>query len=239
MTMDTQAFSSWLDILMRARKSVRSFLPDPVPRQQLVEIIEAAGTAPSTFNTQPWRVHLLAGEAKRGLSAAIADMHVANPVAFSPFPQPVPDDLIRRQADFGNRCLVAVNVHRADVEGRSKLRNRNYLFYDAPIGMIFTIDRTLTKHSWLDCGLFLQNLMLAARARGLATCPQVSFVPYQAVISDYLELSPTESVVCGMALGYADEKAPINQVVMPREPLEVYSRWLGFEDESAPQPGNV
>lgn len=230
--MDTLASSGWLDNLMRSRRSVRSFLADPVPREQLVEILEAARTAPSTFNTQPWRVHLLAGDVKRELSAAIA---AARPVAFSPFPDPVPSDLIKRQADFGQRCLKALNIARGDVESRNWHRNRNYLFYDAPIGIIFTIDDALTKHSWLDFGLFLQNLMLAAQARGLATCPQVSFVPYQSVISSHLQLALTESVVCGMALGFAELEAPINQLEMPREPLAAFTRWLGFAEESAPE----
>ena len=234
--MDTQASLVWLDNLMRLRKSVRSFLPDLVPRHKLVEILEAARTAPSTFNTQPWQVHVLAGEIKCGLSEAIVKMQATQPVAFSPFPQLVPSELLARQADFGQRCLQALGIDRADAVARAQARSRNYSFHGAPIGMIFTVDDTLTKHSWLDCGLFLQNLMLAAQARGLATCPQVSFVPYQSVISSYLQLAPTESVVCGMALGFAEQKAPINRMDMPREPLETFTQWQGFEDEAPFEP---
>jgi nitroreductase len=231
--MNTQTPVDLLDDVIRSRKSVRSFLPDPVPRRQLEEIIEAARMAPSTFNTQPWRVYVLAGQFKRGLSEAIMQSHAANPVAFSPFPEPVPAVLTERQGEFGRRCLAALGIDRTDMVARTRSRNRNYLFYDASIGLIFTINGSLTKHSWLDYGLFLQNLMLAAQARGLATCPQVSFVPYQSVIASYLRLPPDESVVCGMSLGFADKNAAINQVDMPREPLESFTQWMGFDVEAS------
>ena len=88
----------------------------------------------------------------------------------------------------------------------------------------------LTKHSWLDCGLFLQNIILAAHVRGLATCPQVSFVRYQALIADRLDLGSDELVACGLSLGYADVQAPVNRLNMPREPLDNVARWLGFDE---------
>ena len=107
---------------------------------------------------------------------------------------------------------------------RSRQTARNYVFFDAPVGLIFTIDTTLTKHSWLGYGIFLQNFMLAAQARGLATCPQVSFVRYQSVIADQLQLKPNLSVVCGLSLGYAYD-APLNRMQMPREPIEKFVTW--------------
>jgi len=227
MTIDPAA----IDTVIRSRKTVRAFRPDPVPRAQLVEILEAARAAPSTFNTQPWRVHVLAGGAKRALSEAILRAHAANAhPPFSPFPRTPPRDCAERQNDFGQRYYAALGIDRADMAARARQTGRNFMFFDAPLGLIFTIDATLTRHSWLDCGLFLQNLMLAAQARGLATCPQVSFVRYQSVIAQQLGLAPDEAVVCGMSLGYADEQAPINRLGMPREPLEGFTRWLGFGD---------
>ncbi len=220
-----------VDNLMRARKTVRAFRPDPVPRARLVEILEMSRTAPSTFNTQPWRVHLLAAEAKRALGEAILRAHAANTTPpFSPFPQPPPPDCSARQDDFGRRYYSALGIDRADMAARSRQTGRNFLFFDAPVGAIFTIDAVLTKHSWLDCGLFLQNFMLAAQARGLATCPQVSFVRYQLIIAEQLGLAPDEAVVCGMSLGYADEQAAVNRLEMPREPVERFTRWLGFNE---------
>jgi nitroreductase len=219
-----------VDSVMRSRKTVRAFRPDPVPRAQLMEIIEVARTAPSNYNTQPWRVHVLAGEAKRALSQAISRVHSANThPPFSPFPQPPPLDCATRLDDFGGRLYAALGIDRADMAARARQTGRNYLFFEAPVGFIFTIDSALTKHSWLDFGLFLQNLMLAAHARGLATCPQVSFVRYQSTIAEQLQLAPEEAVTCGMSLGYGDTQAAVNQLGMPREPVERFTRWLGFD----------
>jgi nitroreductase len=218
-----------VDTVIRSRKTVRAFRPDAVPQPQLVEILELARTAPSTFNTQPWRVHVLAGEPKRALSEAILEAHAGNThPAFMPFPQPAPTDCAARQQDFGQRYYAALGIDRADIAARGRQTGRNFLFFEAPVGLMFTIDGALTKHSWLDYGLFLQNLMLAAHVRGLATCPQVSFVRYQSVIAHKLGLAPGETVVCGMSLGYADNDAPVNQLDMPREPLEGFTHWMGF-----------
>ncbi len=219
-----------VDTVIRSRKTVRAFRPDPVPRSQLVEIIEVARMAPSNFNTQPWRVHVLAGAAKRALSEAISRVHSANThPPFSPFPQPPPPDCAARLDDFGRRFYTTLSIDRSDMAARARQTGRNFLFFDAPVGFIFTIDSALTKHSWLDFGLFLQNLMLAAHARGLATCPQVSFVRYQSVIAEELGLAPEEAVTCGMSLGYADKQAAVNHLGMPREPVEQFTRWLGFD----------
>lgn len=228
----TQAAAvSTVEAAIRTRRTVRAFRPDAVPRRHLLEILEAARMAPSTFNTQPWRVHLLAGKAKRALSEAILKAHAAGtqPV-FSPFPDLAPPDCAARQSDFGRRYYAALGIDRADAAARGRQTGRNFLFFDAPVGLIFTIHAALTKHSWLDYGLFLQNFLLAAHARGLATCPQVSFVRYQSVIAAHLELAPEEAVVCGVSLGYADEQAAVNRLGMPREPLEGFTRWLGFDE---------
>jgi nitroreductase len=231
MQTETRDAAAVVDAVIRSRKTVRAFRPDPVPQAQLMEIIEVARMAPSNFNTQPWRVHVLAGEAKRTLSEAISRLHSANThPPFSPFPQPPPLDCAARLDDFGRRYYTALGIDRADMASRARQTGRNFLFFDAPIGFIFTIDSALTKHSWLDFGLFLQNMMLAAYARGLATCPQVSFVRYQSIIAEQLRLAPEEAVTCGMSLGYADKNSAVNQLDMPREPLEVFTRWLGFDE---------
>jgi nitroreductase len=130
--------------------------------------------------------------------------------------------------DFGRRYYAALGIDRADMAARARQTGRNFLFFDAPVGFIFTIDSALTKHSWLDFGLFLQNVMLAAHVRGLATCPQVSFVRYQSIIAEELKLAPEEAVTCGMSLGYANEQAAVNHLEMPREPVDAFTRWLGF-----------
>jgi nitroreductase len=226
-TADAAAF---FDAVIRARRSVRAFRPDPVPKSLLTEILDIARAAPSNLNSQPWRVYVLTGEVKEALCTALHRTHVEQSVPpFSPFPQPPPADTKARVDEFGRRLYAAIGVDRADMAGRARQTGRNYLFFGAPVGLIFTIDAAMTKHSWLDCGLFLQTLMLAAQVRGLATCPQVSFVRFQPVIAAQLGLGPEELVTCGMSLGYADEQAPVNRLDMPREPLDGFTRWLGFD----------
>jgi nitroreductase len=220
-----------LDHAARSRTTVRAFRPDPVPRHQLMEILETARAAPSNFNSQPWHVHVLSGKAKRALSEAILQAHTANALPpFSPFPQPIPADCGARVDDFGRRYYSALGIDRADTPARARQTGRNFIFFEAPVGLIFTIHATLTKHSWLDQGLFLQNLMLGAHVRGLATCPQVSFVRFQHIITELLGLGSEELVTCGMSLGYADEEAAVNRLNMPREPVQGFTRWLGFDE---------
>ena len=220
-----------LDTVIGSRKSVRAFQLDPVPKQHLVEILDAARAAPSNFNSQPWRVYVLTGEAKRALGDTLLQAHVAQTVPlFSPFPQTNPPECAARVDDFGRRLYASVGVDRADMAGRTRVSGRNFVFFDAPVGMIFTIHAALTKHSWLDFGLFLQTLMLAAQVRGLSTCPQVSFVRFQSIIAEQLKLGPDELVTCGMSCGYADEEAAVNRLNMPREPLDGFTRWLGFDE---------
>ena len=220
-----------IDSVIRSRKTTRAFRPDQVPRAKLHEILETARAAPSTFNTQPWRVHVLTGRKKQALSEALVQAHTANTEPpYAAIPSPAPAGCAARQDDFGKRYYAVLGIDRKDMAARSRQTARNFLFFDAPVGFIFTIDAALTKHSWLDFGMFLQNLMISAQARGLATCPQVSFVRYQTVIADQLGLAPGESVVCGMSLGHADEEAALNRMAMPREPIEEFVTWYGFVD---------
>jgi nitroreductase len=218
-----------VDAVIRSRKTVRAFRPEAVRREQLIEILEIARTAPSTFNTQPWRAHVLAGAAKQALSAALLEAHDAkSQPAYSAMPQPAPPGPAARQNDFGQRYYAALGIDRTDMAARYRQTARNFVFFDAPVGFVFTIDAALTKHSWLDYGMFLQNLMIAAQARGIASCPQVSFVRYQSVIARQLGLASSEAVVCGMSLGYPDEQAELNRLQMPRESLAAISEWHGF-----------
>ena len=220
-----------IDRVIRLRKTTRAFRPDEVSRSQLDEILETARAAPSTFNTQPWRVHVLKGRAKQALSDALVQAHVSNThPPYAAMPTPPPAACAARQDDFGRRYYALLGIDRTDMAARSRQTARNYVFFDAPVGLIFTIDAALTKHSWLDYGLFLQNFMLAAQARGLATCPQVSFVRYQSVIASHLGFAAEESVVCGMSLGYADDEAALNRMGMPRESVETFAAWYGFSE---------
>ena len=226
MATSTTSLTDSVDALIRSRQTTRAFRPDAVPRAHLVEILETARTAPSTFNTQPWKIHVLTGEAKRLLSEVLVRAHTENACPpYAAIPNPAPEGCAARQDDFGRRYYAVLGIDRTDMAARARQTARNFVFFDAPVGIIFTIDNSLTKHSWLDYGLFLQNLIIAAQARGLATCPQVSFVRYQSVIAAQLGLAANESVVCGMSLGYPDSQAALNNMRMPREPLDGFVKW--------------
>jgi nitroreductase len=226
----TGDLATTVDHVLRSRKTVRAFKPDPVSRAQVFEIIDVARTAPSTFNTQPWRLHVLTGEAKRSFSEAVVNTHFSNTIAYhAAIPQDAPAEFLARQNDFGRRYYDALGIDRSDLQARSRQTARNYVFFDAPVGLLLTIDAGLTKHSWLDCGLFLENIIIAAQARGLATIAQVSFTRYQTVIASALGLRPNETVVCGVSLGYPVKDALLNRLDMPREPVDSFTQWHGFK----------
>ena len=218
--------ASVVDTVIRSRKTIRAFRTEDVKKSVVMKMLDIARAAPSTFNTQPWQVHVLTGKAKSALSEALVRAHSGNThPPYAAVPSPAPAECAARQDEFGHLYYSVLGIERTDMTARSRQTARNYVFFDAPVGLIFTIDAALTKHSWLDCGMFLQNLMLAAQARGLATCPQVSFVRYQSVIANQLKLKPSESVVCGMSLGYPDTAAALNRMQMPRERTEGFTTW--------------
>lgn len=218
------------DRLMRSRRSVRSFAHDrPVPRALLQQVIATAAQAPSNSNTQPWHLHVLAGDALAGLSAALRQAcEGGSAPAFSHFPDPLPSRMAARQGDFGSRYYAALGIDRADTAARDAQTMRNYDFFGAPVGLVLTTDRSLRAHSWMDCGLFLQSLMLAAQAHGLATCPQVSFARFDELIGTHLGLPADEQVICGVSLGYATADAAVNQMDMPRRAVGDLAQFHGF-----------
>ena len=231
------------DAVVRGRRTLRAFRPLPVAREVVNEILEVAALSPSTFNTQPWRVHVLCGRARQALVDAILDAHAANTEPpFTPFPSPPPPDCATRQAEFGRRYYASLAIDPGDTAARARQTARNYRFFDAPVGLMFSIDAGLSRHSWVDIGLFLQTLMLAAHARGLGTCPQVAFLRYERVIARHLAFSAGEALVCGMSLGYPDWDAGVNRVIMPRGPVAAFTSWHGFDEvpsrDSSPPTGS-
>lgn len=221
--------ASAFDEVVRGRRTTRAFRPLPVARELVAGILELAACAPSTFNTQPWRVHVLCGAARQALTDAILAAHAANTEPpFSPFPSPPPQTAARR-AEFGRLYYASLSIDQQDTASRARQTARNFAFFDAPVGLMFAIDGRLTHHSWVDFGLFLQTLMLAAHARGLATCPQVAFVRYATLIAQHLAFAPGETLVCGMSLGYPEADAAVNRVRMPREPVAAFTAWHGFD----------
>ncbi|MFM0201914.1 nitroreductase [Paraburkholderia fungorum] len=222
--------ASVVDAVIRSRRAVRCFRPDPVPRQVIEEILDVAKFAPSNSNIQPWHVYVLAGEEKAALSELLGRAHVEDrhpPLRH--LPDPLPEAMRLRQEAFGAVYYGALGVPKCDAQQRAKVTGKNFDFFGAPVGLVFAIDPTLTKFSWLDYGLFLQTVMIAARAVGLATCPQVSFVRYQDIIAEHLHFPPGFEVVCGMSLGLPGEESILNRLDMTREPVENFSSFLGFD----------
>ena len=194
-----------------------------------------AARAPSGVNTQPWKVTVLTGRAKDALSTKIVAEHDARAAAGSTgadvgeydyYPTEWAPPYIERRRKVGWDLYGLLGIAKGDKAAMHAQHGRNYRFFDAPVGLIFTIDRVLRQGSWLDYGMFLQNLMTAARARGLDTCPQAAFIGFYSVIEEALQMPRTEMVVCGMSLGWADDSAPENRLVTEREPVAGFTRFL-------------
>lgn len=221
-----------VDAAITSRRSIRAFLPDPVARDDIERILGVAARAPSGTNTQPWRVHVLQGAAKSALSDAILAVH-ADPARnaqhseeYAYYPRQWKSPYIDRRRKVGWDLYALLGLGRDDKAGMAAQHARNFRFFDAPVGLIFTIDRVMEQGSWLDYGMFLQSIMVAARGRGLDTCPQAAFTQYHAIIAGHLQLAPHEMVVCGMALGWADTSKIENTLITGREPVSHFVRFM-------------
>ncbi|CAA2109788.1 nitroreductase [Variovorax paradoxus] len=218
-----------VDGVLRARRSVRAYRPEPLPLATVMDILQAAAAAPSNSNTQPWRVHALAGSPLKALGDdLVAASRRGGFPAPAHFPDPLPDELCAHQADFAERYYRTLGIDREDAPARRAQTERNYHFFGAPVGLIFSIDARLQRHSWLDLGLYIQSVMIAAKARGIDTCPQVSFAPFHAVIAPHLQMAPGDITVCGMSMGHGDAEAQVNRMEMPRWHVQAFVRHAGF-----------
>ncbi|WP_155301340.1 nitroreductase [Cupriavidus necator] len=222
---------------IEGRVAVRRFVPGRVPREVVRDILRTASHAPSGANIQPWKVYVVTGSAKAALSARIqlayaqqADEHAEE---YQYYPDASLEPYASRKKQFGKLFYGALGILQDDDAGRARQTARNFEFFDAAVGMIFTIDRRLGQGSWLDYGMFLQNIMLAARAWGLETCPQVSIARFHKVLRECLAIPDGELVVCGMSLGYADAAAPELSVRQPRLAVDAFASFEGFDPEPA------
>lgn len=221
-----------VDAAITSRRSIRAFLPKPVERADIERILEVAARAPSGTNTQPWKVYVLTGQAREALSEAIlavaaepgqASQHTEE---YAYYPREWISPYVDRRRKVGWDLYSLLGLTRDNKAGMAAQHARNYRFFDAPVGLIFTIDRIMEQGSWLDYGMFLQNIMVAARGRGLDTCPQAAFTQYHRVIARQLGLPENEMVVCGMALGWADPGKIENSLVTEREPVGHFARFM-------------
>ena len=234
MSADTSdaAQSAAVDQAITSRRSVRAYLPTPVPRETIEEILAVASRAPSGTNTQPWKVYVLTGAARERLSARICAAHddpaqrSQHTEEYAYYPTEWRSPYVDRRRKVGWDLYSLLGIGKTDKARMHAQHARNYNFFDAPVGLIFTIDRVMQQGSWLDYGMFLQSVMVAARARGLDTCPQAAFTQFHRIISEELHLPAEEMVVCGMALGHANPKAVENSLVTEREPVAGFVRFL-------------
>ena len=218
--------------LFFSRRSVRAFLPTPIPRETIESILISASRAPSGTNTQPWRVTVLTGDSLISLTRKLFDATLdpdrsakyTEPYAY--YPKQWTSPYLERRRKIGYDMYGLLGIGRREVERMREQWNRNFEFFGAPVGFMFTIDRIMEQGSWLDYGMFLQSLMLAARAKGLDTCPQAAFNEFHSIILPHIGAGENEMLVCGMSLGYADENAIVNTLQTERAKLEEFVNFL-------------
>jgi nitroreductase len=221
-----------VDAAITSRRSLRAFLPTPVPRETVERILEVASRAPSGTNTQPWKVYVLTGEAKAGLTRKILAAHddpaerATHTEEYAYYPTEWRSPFIDRRRKVGWDLYGLLQIGKTDKARMHAQHGRNYAFFDAPVGLMFTIDRVMQQGSWLDYGMFLENVMIAARARGLDTCPQAAFMQFHRIITAHVGAPANEQLVCGMSLGHADPVAVENSLVTERDPVASFARFL-------------
>lgn len=235
-----ELLSSTVDWAITSRRSIRAFLPDEVAQEQVEEILNVARFCATGVNMQPWRVHVVTGAIKHRLSEAIqavdddpeTSAHLEDPYQYYPLEWVTP--YVDRRRQVGWQLYGLLGITKGDKHRMHQQHGRNYHFFDAPVGLLFTIDRVLQEGSLLDYGMFLQSVMIAARGRGLHTCPQAAFLKYHQVISDILHIPADQMLVCGMSLGYADEACIENSLVTDREPVSAFTTFHHNNKETTP-----
>jgi nitroreductase len=226
-----------VDAAIASRMSIRSYLERPVERDKIEHILQLASRAPSGTNIQPWRVYVLQGESRQTLVDRVCAAHDAirdqpelaqqYKEEYDYYPTQWKDPYLARRRENGWGLYGLLGIERGQKDKMHAQHQRNFRFFDAPVGLIFTMDRSLGRGSLLDYGMFLQNVMLAARAQGLHTCPQAAWNDYHSIVLPHIGAGAGEMMVCGMSLGYADRDARVNGFYTPRDPIAAVTHWLG------------
>ena len=219
-----------MDILeaMRGRKSTRAYLDKPVTRATVEAILDAARWAPSGVDSQPWKVAVVTGAIKARISEELLAARTAkqpeNP-DYAYYPSEWQEPYKSRRKATGLALYAALKIGKDDPQARMKAWNNNYRFFGAPVGLLFFVDRALAQGAWVDMGMFIENVMLAARGHGLDTCPQAALAEYPDIVRGILNFPNTHALVCGMALGYADHAHPVNNYRTERAPVSAFTTW--------------
>jgi nitroreductase len=211
---------------LATRKTIRAFRADPVSLDTVREILRLAARAPSGGNLQPWKAYVLVGEARDELVRRVAEKRKETPMGEAPeyhiYPPNLTEPYKTRRFRVGEAMYATMGIPREDKMARLQFFAGNWSFFGAPVGMIFTIERQMQQGQWSDLGMFLQSIMLLAREHGLHTCPQEAWAVWHSVIREYLSVPADQMIFCGMALGYADETAPVNGLVTERAGFAEY-----------------
>ena len=225
-----------VDAAITSRMSTRAFTQQAVPHDTLKEILQVASRAPSGTNTQPWKVYVLTGNSRQSLVDKVCSAHDAvraNPAlaaeyteAYDYYPEKWVNPYIDRRRENGWSLYGLLGIGKGDKDKMHFQHQRNYRFFDAPVGLMFTIDRVMGRGSLLDYGMFIQSVMVAARARGLDTCPQAAWNGFASIILPHIGAGGNEMLVCGMALGYADPTDVVNTFRTPRVAVDEFTHWL-------------
>ena len=219
-----------------SRMSVRAFTSEPVPRETIESLLTLAARSPSGTNTQPWRVYVLQGQSKDALIQKVCAAHDevrAHPEkadqyreAYDYYPEKWVSPYIDRRRENGWSLYGLLGITKGDKDKMHAQHQRNYRFFDAPVGLMFTLDKVMGRGSLVDYGMFLQTFMLAARGIGLHTCPQAAWNGFASIILPHIGAGADEMLVCGMSLGYADMQDKVNTFHTPRETVASFTHWL-------------
>lgn len=232
----TSPSSAAVDAAITSRMSARAFTNQPVDRAVVEHLLQVASRAPSGTNCQPWRVYVLQGASQAQLVEQVCTAHDAiraNPALaaeyveeYDYYPQKWISPYIDRRRENGWGLYGLLGIGKADKDKMHAQHQRNFRFFDAPVGLMFTVDRAMGRGSLVDYGAFLQSIMVAARGHGLHTCPQAAWNGFAKIILPHIGAGPDEMLVCGMALGYADDAAVVNTFQTPRVPVKDFTTWL-------------
>jgi nitroreductase len=230
------SIASTVEQAIDTRMSARAFTQQAVSKEVIEAILAMAARSPSGTNTQPWKVYVLQGASRDSLVSKVCAAHDeirANPdkaadyrEPYDYYPEKWVSPFIDRRRENGWSLYGLLGIGIADKDKMHLQHQRNYKFFDAPVGLMFTLDRVMGRGSLVDYGMFLQTIMLAARAKGLHTCPQAAWNGFAKIIMPHIGAGDNELLVCGMALGYADDTDIVNTLRTPRESVESFTQWL-------------
>ena len=225
-----------VDVAIQSRFSARAYLSREVDKEVLDDLLQVAGRAPSGTNTQPWNVYVLQGARKDQLIQSVCQAHdalAADPAlaadyaeAYDYYPSEWVSPYIERRRECGFGLYGVLGIAKGEKEKMHMQHQQNYRFFGAPVGLVFTIDRIMGRGSLLDYGMFLQSVMVAARARGLHTCPQAAWNSFSKIIMPHVGAGENEMLVCSMSLGYADEAALVNTFQTTRVDAKTFTHWV-------------